>query len=219
MIRIFFILLTGFFSSPGWADDCDRLPKPSVTLKRLDEPITLNTKLGYKTLSSLAKGISRPSHQVLGLTRGNAIVRFGMNTSSYIDRTKRWECTSPQLTVTIGFSPITVYIAKEFPQESCAYKEIYSHELRHVKAYQTHVAEIEKDIVETLNSRFATGAPWRGPIGQIGEMLQRELDERWLPYIQRKMNRVDSLQALIDTDEEYARLKNACDGEIKTRIQ
>jgi hypothetical protein len=117
--------------------------------------------------------------------------------------------------VSYGFSPMTVYVAREFPEGSCAFKEIYAHELRHVKAYQEHLASIENELRETLTGRFATGEPWRGPLGQTQSRLQQELDERWLPYIQRAINRAEEAQALIDTPEEYARVTDSCNGEIK----
>lgn len=211
------LLLTLLWSDQLLADECDKLPKPSVTVKRLDERITYNTRYGYKELTHLGATIARPGHQVLGLTRGAATAQFASRTQIRADASGRWECSSPQLTLTLGFSPLTVYVAREFPEGSCAYKEIHQHEMRHVKAYQTHLASIEKDVSETLNRRFATGSAWRGPAGQMREQLQRELDERWLPYIQRELKRSELEQALIDTPEEYERVANSCNGEIKKR--
>ena len=206
-------------STPLWADPCDELPKPSVTIKRIEEKIALNTQYSYKSLTNIGATLARPDKQVLGLTRGNASVSFSMNSPGFIDQTGRWECTSPQITVTYGLSPITVYVAKEFPEGSCAYKEIYEHEMRHVKAYQTHIADIEKLLADALNARFATGSPWRGPVGQTKARLQQELSERWTTFVQREFNRVEEAQARIDTPEEYERVANACDGEIKKRTR
>lgn len=200
------------------ADLCADLPKPSVTIKRLEAPIALNTTYGYKSLTNLGSARARPGQQVLGLTRGNATARFASNTPAVIDASGRWECASPQIVLTYGFSPLTVYIAREFPPGSCAHKEIHEHEMRHVQTYQTHLADIEKNLTETLNARFATGAGWRGPAGQAAARLQSELNERWLPYVQREIQKVDAAQALIDTAEEYARVTNACDGEIARRL-
>ena len=218
LMRAIALLLTILFSCQAWADECDQLPKPSVTVKRFEEPFTLNTKYGYKEITHLGSALAHPGNQVLGLTRGKAIARFATNIRFYVDQSGRWECASPQLTVTYGFSPMTVFVAKEFPEGSCAYKEIYTHELRHVKTYLAHLASIEKDLAETLNNRFATGDPWRGPVGQAQTMLQQELNDRWLPYIQREINRGEEAQALIDTPEEYARVTNSCNGEIQKRI-
>lgn len=212
-------ILIVIFSSLCRADECDQLPKPSVTVKRLDQRVTVNTQHSYKTLNHLGAALARPGNQVLGLTRGNAVARVSTSIPSYVDRTGRWECASPQLTLTFGFDQMTVYVAKEFPAGSCAYKEIYQHELRHVKAYQTHLANIEKDVTDTLNRRFVTGGPWRGSAGQTTARLQQELNERWLPYIKREIARADEAQALIDTPEEYARVADACNGEVRKRAR
>ncbi len=201
------------------ADECEQLPAPSVVIKRFEEGVAMSKQYGYRTLTNLGAKPARPRNQVLGLTRGNAVVRFSLNAQSIVDRTGRWECFSPQLTLTYGFSPMTVFVASEFPEGTCAYKEIYEHELRHVKAYQEHMVGIEKGLQETLNRRFATGGPWRGPVGQRRAQLQQELDERWARYVEREIARVDVAQALIDTPEEYARVASSCNGEIKGRIR
>jgi len=109
---------------------------------------------------------------------------------------------------------MTVYVAREFPPDGCAYREILQHEQRHVKTYLDHVAALAPELTETLQRRFATGAPARAPVGQMRALLERELQERWLPFVQREMERVRSSQALIDTPEEYRRVSESCGGEI-----
>lgn len=197
------------------ADECDRLPPPSVTVKRFEEPVRLDTSYGYKALKVLGAELARPENQVLGLTRAMSRVSFEIRTSSYVERSGRWECASPQFTVSYGFSPMTVYVAKEFAPGSCAYEEIYRHELRHVKAYQNHLVSIERELTDALTRRFATGQVWRAPKGQTRLMLEKEMNERWLPFIKREIERVESAQRLIDTPEEYARVAGACGGEIE----
>lgn len=210
-LLIFPLLL---IASPSRADPCDALPKPSVTIKRIDERLSTNTEYSYKSLTNIGAALARPGKQVLGLTRGNATVSFASQTPAIIDPSGRWECASPQITLSFGFSPMTVYVAREFPEGSCAFKEILEHEMRHVEAYRTHIANIEKALTESLNARFATGAIWRGPVGQTAARLRQELDARWAPYVQRQIKRVDEAQAKIDTAEEYQRVANACDGAV-----
>jgi len=201
------------------ADPCADLPKPAITIKRLETPITLNTSYGFRTLTNIGADVARPGHQVLGLTRGNATVHADSKTPTLQDRTGRWECSSPQITLSIGYSPMTVYVASEFPPGTCAHQAIHEHEMRHVQAYQAHLEKIEKELSETLNARFASGTPWRGKAGETAPRLQREFNERWLPAIQRQLNAVKVAQALIDTPEEYDRVADACDGEIRKRLK
>ena len=59
-------------AAPIRADECERLPPPSVTLKRLDEPLSLDTSYGYKSITALASTLNRAEKRVLGLTRGTA---------------------------------------------------------------------------------------------------------------------------------------------------
>lgn len=210
-LLIFPLLL---IASPSRADPCDALPKPSVTIKRIDERLSTNTEYSHQSLTNIGAALARPGKQVLGLTRGNATVSFASQTPAITDPSGRWECASPQITLSFGFSPMTVYVAREFPEGSCAFKEILDHEMRHVEAYRKHIASIEKTLTESLTARFATGTVWRGPVGQTAARLRQELDARWAPYVQRQIKRVDEAQAKIDTAEEYQRVANACDGAV-----
>jgi hypothetical protein len=197
-------------------DACAQLPKPSVTVKRLEDPaIRYNTDYGYRTLTNLGRDKLTPGSQVLGLTRTQSIAQFSLTAPAVVDASQRYECASPQITLSIGFRQMTVYVGKEFPRDSCAYKEILEHEMRHVKAYQEHIATVEKLLQEDIARRFATDSVWRGEAGSSLARVSKELDERWLPYVNRQLHKVDQAQALIDAPEEYTRLADACNGEIK----
>lgn len=217
MRKLFVILL--LFSGQAKADECDGLPAPSVTLKRLEAPVSVNRDHDYRAITVLSTDAHHPETRVLGLTRGSARVAFEVKGRMILDRSRRWECVSPQIVVSYGFSPMTVYVAREFPPDSCAYREIYQHELRHVKTYRDHAVAIERELAEALNRRFATGTPARAPVGETQQRLERELHERWLPFIQREMERVRASQALIDTPEEYRRVTEGCQGEIRRVIR
>lgn len=221
-MRAAFLFATTLIAHPasaGGPNQCDSLPKPAVTVKRLDNAPSFNTELGYRALTSLGGEKLRPGSQVLGLTRAQATARFSLNLPTYRDAEERYECASPQITLTLGFERMTVYVGKEFPPGSCAYKEILEHEMRHVKTYQAHLAKVEKEVYADIVGRFATGGPWRGQVGASQARIAHELDERWLPYVARELQKVDAAQALIDTPEEYARLGETCGGEVKRRMK
>lgn len=216
--RLAGLLLFSVASAGAAADGCESLPLPSVALKRFEEPVTKNFDYGYRALTNIGEGLGGGQQVVLGLTRGKAVVRVATKLPGYVDRSGRYECVSPQLAFSYGFSPMTVYVAREFPPGTCAYQEIYEHELRHVRVYRQHLVSIEKDIAATLERRFATGAPWRGPVGQAQSRLQKEVEERWIPYLQREIDRSRMDQKQIDTPEEYERVSNSCNGEIRKRL-
>lgn len=202
------------------ADSCAELPKPSVSLQKLDEPVKQDDRYGYRTLTSLAGERTRPNQTVLGLTRGKVVARIALRAPRLVDASGRWECLSPQLQVSFGYAPLTVHVAREFPPGSCAYQEILAHEQKHVEAYRKHALAIEQEIAATFAARFTVDPqPWRGAAGELGERLQKELDERWLPFIQRRLAAVEAAQAEIDAPEEYERVSRACDGEIRKRLQ
>lgn len=221
-LRVILALAAALLSRPGWAaeiGECAQLPKPAVSIKHLEDNLRFNTEYSYRALTNLGGEKVRPGHQVLGLTRASAIAQFSLSMPSYQDVTARYECASPQITLSFGFKEMTVYVGREFPQGSCAHKEILEHEMRHVKAYQEHLASIEKGIQEDISRRFVTGDFWRGQAGAHYARISQELDERWLPYVNREMKKVNLAQALIDTPEEYARLSAACNGEVKQLAQ
>lgn len=200
-------------------DPCADLPPPTVKLNRLEDPVALDTHYPYKVLGTLAATPPRPGTRILGLTRGNASVRMTMKLSLTVDGRRRWACATPQLTVDFGFRPLTVYVAREFAPGSCAYQQIHEHEQRHVRAYQEHARAIEAEIAAALRERFAAPCPWYGAADELPARLQREIDERWLPYVKRRLGEVESAQREIDSAEEYARVAASCDGAIRRVVE
>lgn len=211
-------LLLALHAGLAQSTECAELPPSTVSVKRLEAPISLNLAYSYKTLKSLGDDYTRNDIEVLGLTRGTATVKFDIK--SRISRTPKshWECSSIAVTLEYGFSPMVVYIGREFPQGSCAHDEIYQHELMHVRAYTEHAQRIEGEINKILKQRFERDTPWRSPAGESDVRLKAEINERWIPYLKKTLDRVKVAQREIDTPEEYARVAASCDGAIKQRM-
>ena len=200
---------------PSFAADCDKLPPSSVSVKRLEEPLLLNLNYSYKALKGMSADYSRHNTQVLGLTRGQSTTSVKTSSKVQTDASGRWECASHQINLEYGFSPMTVYVGKEFPKGTCAYNEIYEHEMKHVRTYQEHAKKIEQEINETLRQRFETNTPSRGARGETQQRLQAEINERWMPYIKRLLDQANAEQRLVDSPEEYERVASSCDNAIK----
>jgi hypothetical protein len=211
-------LLLALHAGSVQSTECAQLPPSTVNVKRLETPISLNLEYSYKTLKALGEDYTRNNIEVLGLTRGTGIAKFEIKTQ--VSRTAKsdWECSSVTVSLEYGFSPITVYVGREFPQGSCAYDEIYRHELMHVSAYTEHAKKIEQEITETLKYRFERNTPWRQAGGLSQLRLQAEINERWVPYLKRMLDKVKVEQRGIDSPEEYARVAASCDGAIKRQM-
>ncbi len=218
IFRGFLMLTASLAHSLSMADPCDRLPASSIVVKRLEAPIETNFRYGYKTLKGMSADYVRQDIEVLGLTRGQAVAKFQSKSVIQPDPGGRWECASHQLTLEYGFSPMTVYVGKEFPKGSCAYEEILDHEMKHVRTYEAHARKIEREINETLSQRFASSTPVRGGRGETQARLSREINERWIPYITRLLEQVTAEQREVDSPEEYDRVSKSCNGEIKRVI-
>lgn len=197
---------------------CAELPPSSISVVRLESQPSRNFDYSYKTLRNLSEDHTRRDIEVLGLTRGLAVARFAIKGTVAKTQDERQECASFSLRLEYGFSPLTIYVSKEFPPGSCAHDEIYRHELRHVDTYREHARKIEAEITEALKRRFERASPWRNSAGESSTKLQKEIDERWIPYITRLLNKVNIEHRAIDSAEEYARVATSCNGEIRQRI-
>jgi len=201
------------------AASCSDLPPSTIEVSLLETPTSMNFHYSYRKLRSLTEDHSRWDVETLGLTRGTATARFEIRGKTWLAKNSQTECSTFDIKVIYGFSPITVHVGSEFPKGSCAHEEIYQHELAHVTTYQQHAKAIREEITQTLKKRFENGGPSYGSRGETSESLQRELNERWLPYIHRLLDKVKIAQRKIDSPEEYARIASSCNGEIRDKLR
>lgn len=204
--------------SSSRAVTCADLPPTTVEVTLLESPLQTDFRRSYRALKGMTPRYADHELAVLGLTYGQAVARTRVSARSLHDRTGQWECSTVQIAVQIGYQPLTVYVGREFPQGTCGFKEIYGHEMRHAETYRNHARAIVPEIAETLRERFASSEPMRGSAGETLERLRRELEDRWVPYIRRKLEQVETAQRAIDTPEEYERVATSCNREIRRAL-
>jgi len=163
------------------------------------------------------KGRVRPGSWVLGLTHTDARISIKVGGRILQDSASGYECVAPRVEVMLAYQPIVVYVSREFPPASCAYREVLAHEMRHLTTYQDFLPQAEERLRAALAARFG-GKPLYARSGQARDLLQREVDRSWMPFIKREMAGVEVLQAAIDTPQEYARLGKVCAGEVKSLL-
>ncbi|MBQ5948043.1 hypothetical protein [Massilia sp. ST3] len=171
----------------------------------------------YHDLTRL-KGGARANAWVLGLTHTESRVGIKVGGRMLSDPASGYECIAARVEVSLTYLPIVVYIGREFPAGSCAYQEVLAHEMRHLNTYLDYLPKAEARVRAALAQRFEA-KPLYARLGQAQSLLQREIDSGWMAYIKSEMARVESLQAAIDSPQEYARLGKVCAGEVQSLIK
>jgi hypothetical protein len=176
----------------------------------------IDNTVSYRDLTRMKRPGARNGF-VLGLTRTESRVAIQVDGTLLASPDGRAECVMPRIAVLLYYQPIVVYVGREFEPESCAYREILAHEMRHLKSYLDYLPKVEERVRVRLGGRFA-GKPLYARTGESRKLLQREIDGNWMPYIKGEMGRVEKLQAAIDSPQEYARLSKVCQGEVQSLI-
>ncbi|MDO8300197.1 hypothetical protein [Lacisediminimonas sp.] len=197
-------------------DSCEaRLPPLPVTVVTTPIAYKLDLSLPHKEIAQLA-GPAKTGAYVLGLTKARFSTRITYRANLMQDRVNQKECLLPAITVTLSYPSVVVYIGSEFAEGSCSYREILTHELRHVQAFQQHMAELETAVREAMTERF--GAPIYSATGQSLSLLSQEINSVWKPFILAEQRKVQALQKLVDSPEESRRVVRACGGELRKTI-
>ncbi len=190
----------------------DTISKTVSVLSSQQNGYTVNNQLPYRALTARTGSMDNRM-QTLGLTVTKGVYRATLGGPILQDQASGYECVAPRVTIQLNYSPVLIYVGNEFAPGSCAYKEILTHEQRHLKAYMDNLARVEKVVTAALNKRFA-GQPMYAPSGTAMSALEHEINGIWFPFIQAEFDKGKIEQAKIDSPQEYGRLAQACNGEI-----
>jgi hypothetical protein len=188
----------------------------SVSFSSHDSGYRIDNTLSYRTLTQMKRpGVANGF--VLGLTRTESRVSIRIDGKLLALPERDLECVAPRIEVSLYYQPIVVYVGREFAPDTCAYREILAHEMRHLKSYMDYLPKVEERVREKLGRRF-DGKPVYARTGGARGLLQSEIDRGWMPYIKAEMARIEHMQAAIDSPGEYARLSKVCQGEVQSLI-
>ncbi|NTV09227.1 MAG: hypothetical protein HGA47_00425 [Zoogloea sp.] len=190
-----------------------RLPRASYQVTVQEGGYSVDSRFSYRALGSMGLAAAA-GQQVLGLTKLDSKALFSIDAPGLSDPASGYECIAPHVRVTLVYSPMKVFVGREFPPGTCAYQAILEHEMRHVRTNQEHLVEVEKTVNQALARRF-TGQPFYARRGEAQGAIEDEMKNQWLPWLQAELKKVEAKQALIDTPEEYRRLGLSCGGEVQ----
>lgn len=190
---------------------CEREMKPQIEVNARDTPFSV-----HNTVSGQVLRIRLPDASVhavaIGMTSSNILSEISFDAPA-VPNGAALECVSPRIRVDLRNQPLDVYVAREFAANSCSYREIYAHEMRHVQLYREQLPLVKATVRDALMARYGD-RPLYAARGQGEVLLQDDVDNWLRPLIKVELARVSRMQAELDSPEEIHRMSHACSGEV-----
>ncbi|WP_085557176.1 hypothetical protein [Azospirillum agricola] len=198
---------------------CPVFPPASVSFDITLAPLQRNDGLAIAQLTRLPGRTSGPAGSARGHVLGLTQARYGEQSqvSALFQRLPDGSyCASANvLTVSFGFQQRVVHVARELPPGSCIHGEVLAHEMRHVAVDEALLREFAPVIRQRLDEAVARLAPVRSRSQQQAmASVRRPLEAAMRTAMQEFGRERDRRQAQVDTVEEYARIRQVCNGEV-----
>lgn len=191
---------------------CEREMLPKIEVHTHRPGFVVHNSVSSRVLNT--RGLFMHAGQVMmGMTSSSTRAEINIDGPGLADVASGRECVAPRIEVDLSYQPLDVYVAREFHPASCAYREVFAHELQHVKVYADHLPIIEQVIRDELVRRYG-GRPLYAPRGQGLATLQEQMDTWLRPLIKEELAKVELKQSALDNHVEADRLSHLCQGEV-----
>jgi hypothetical protein len=224
------ITITPFFDEPEYNHDL-----PIQELKALSEGGDMMTD-DQKDL------LAQESSRVGGLTRYNIAPENKGTIQSYITTYRGVTKYSPALQsnntinsytmannnicaqiskidLSLSIKDTIVYIGNEFPVDSCSYRTILDHELKHVetaKIFLDAFPPVAEDHMRTFLRRVGVVHVRDDPSGKEAQnRINRDFGEYMKSLSRELEGALVIMQSKVDSREEYERVARSCNGETQ----
>jgi hypothetical protein len=179
---------------------CDALvAQARVSVVFEDRPITRDDTRTREQLRNLSQRVGAANHHVYGLTYAQARMGYAMRSTALADPAGG-VCVVPSLTVTLGLSDLTVYLARELVQP-CRRAIVDAHEQEHVAVWRTHLRAGARLLEPVL--RDALARPFRfASMADAQTGLRQHIDATLAPLTRNLQDGI--LQANRDIDSPGA---------------
>lgn len=218
------ILCLLFFSGTAVAqedvDSCDSYPDVPVNITPVfDDPkydFTQNLAQ-IQILASDAQHTIPQYHPVtMGLTRYEPVLEFHVPMVVRTEHEGMSGCAFVQhVDVTVGYRNVTVFIANEIPQGTCAFDEIMAHEQKHIDVNR----QILDEFVPLIEERFKAYLRLNG-VQQVenADYARKIITDKLKSIMEDVTGQMETenirRQREVDSVEEYTRLSKVCQGEL-----
>lgn len=181
-----------------------------ATVEVTTEPVEFTVSNNWSTAQITRMYPPQFPGVVLGITKANLTKELSFDNSGLKQPGSGRLCTRPHVKVNLAFSPMQVLIGSDFSPNSCKYREIYLHEMAHVRAYTEFLPGVASEIQKQLLEALGQDVHYFKDEQDAENTLETLLNSMWMPYLTAKMDEVEQEQNKIDTFEEYERLSRTC---------
>lgn len=203
-------------SANSFEQRCESEMLPTITVSAHRPGFKVHNTLSARVLNTRGAYASA-GQAVLGMTASSTRAEIDIDGPSLFDPASGRECIAPRITVELSYQPLDVYVAREINPASCSYREVYAHEMQHVKIYLDNLPQIERRVRDELTSRYG-GRPLYAPRNKGIATLNAEIDTWLRPFIKAELAQVEVQQFALDSRDETERLSHMCQGEIASTM-
>jgi len=196
------------------------LPDTNINVNFKPGVVSLDSSKNTMELSATQSnnGLQRDRSTTLGLTKAELSVSLSWHLNYIIDDHSGSSCARPVISITLGTTTQRVFIGSEFSEDSCPYKFILEHELRHVSANELYARQAAQKL-KTQMQRWYANRVFYGDIDAINTKISNQLNNDWSPWVHRLFGLVQQEHANIDSPQEYKRSNYVCEGQIPARLR
>mgnify|MGYP001011977997 CR=1 FL=1 len=212
-----FLAVAILWSGPALAADCPppglgRSPPPVEFTLSIPDPVERHT-LDRKEITGLAGNDAQVGIHNPGLTRSRTEfrVRPRFQLASFDD--KQVCVILQKVDASWKMTELTVYLAREYPEGSCQYRETRAHEDEHVRINQYTMRRFAPVLEARLRKTAAAlAARWDKKGGRdVMEAMTQELKAAGAAVLSEFQAELRKGHAAIDTPESYRAVARKCD--------
>jgi len=185
-----------------FAGSCGALPQQvKVAVAFQDRAVVTDESRNVQALNGLSGKPAGAHHNVYGLTHAEPNFRLSVVPRAVVGGDGQI-CAMPDISVSLGFSEIVVYLARELTDE-CRRNVIREHEQEHVNTWKTHLRASAQLLTTVL--RRDIGEPRLYASRDEAEAgIRAWSNELVTPWAKRILASVVEAQQVIDTPASYA---------------
>lgn len=212
------VCATALPSGAAWASPCKAPktpPKATLVMKPVEARYRhdLDTAAIQDIVNEGQGYVSGPWHQAGGITRAGLSVEY--ETSFYISKAQgAGYCAAlAEVIVTVEYHDMMVFVGSEYPEGSCEYEAILTHEKEHVEinrdVLESYEGKLRDAILRVLKSQRTIFVHRKG---EANSAYLLEFERQVQPVLKKMSAERGHRNGKIDTQDNYRRVWAQCGG-------